>query len=146
MLEHNGAAEAAAERFQEYVKDIEPGLRKKAPHLKRDEAYAIIALGLFMACEEFKEELRELRAAHPVEQRMSEAEDAARLEWLAHHGAALRIDPNNMRWYVHAPYHTRISSVDNVERFESFRAAIDAARKAAARTEGNRSPIDGDRT
>lgn len=51
--------EDAQTRFKQYVKDIEPGMREQAPHLKRDEAYAVIAFSLFVAWEELKAELED---------------------------------------------------------------------------------------
>lgn len=63
--------EAARIRFKQYVKDIEAGMRAKAPRLNQDEAYAVIAFSLFVACEDLKaerDEARALLAASPVEQ------------------------------------------------------------------------------
>jgi len=55
-------------------------------------------------------------------------DDTKRLNFLAHHGAALRCDDQmeGGGWFVRAPYHTEISSVDGRERFPTLRAAIDA--------------------
>ncbi|MBU9679740.1 hypothetical protein KTF37_23130 [Burkholderia multivorans] len=53
--------EAARVRFEQYVKRLEPGMRNKAPNLKRDEAYAVIAFSLFLACEELQAERDEAR-------------------------------------------------------------------------------------
>ncbi|MET3929518.1 hypothetical protein ABIE51_001405 [Lysobacter sp. OAE881] len=57
------------------------------------------------------------------------ATDAKRLDWLAHHGASLRNDcqAEGGGWFVIAPYHIGISSVDGRARFATARAAIDAA-------------------
>ncbi|MDN8092104.1 hypothetical protein QZN29_11100 [Burkholderia multivorans] len=53
--------EAARVRFEQYVKRLEPGMRNNAPNLKRDEAYAVIAFSLFLACEELQAERDEAR-------------------------------------------------------------------------------------
>ncbi|AWD90816.1 hypothetical protein HOT12_gp34 [Burkholderia phage vB_BmuP_KL4] len=58
----------------------------------------------------------------------AEVTDSARLDWIAHHGISLRQDPDTKRWFLVAPYHTKIECVDSHTRFESARAAIDAAR------------------
>ncbi|MBH9662033.1 hypothetical protein JAO06_12585 [Burkholderia multivorans] len=58
----------------------------------------------------------------------AEVTDSARLDWIAHHGISLRQDPDTKRWFLVAPYHTKIECVDDHTRFESARAAIDAAR------------------
>lgn len=56
-------------------------------------------------------------------------QDAARLDWLAHHGASLRKDHDGARlWYLVVPYHTG-TPVDDYPRHPTPRAAIDAARK-----------------
>jgi hypothetical protein len=54
-------------------------------------------------------------------------EDGARLDFMAHHGMALRNDPKDRLWFLVAPYHTGTSCVDDFQRFDSARAAIDAA-------------------
>lgn len=62
----------------------------------------------------------------------SEARDAARLDWLAQHGASLRQDPNDSLWYLVAPYHMGNAIVDDHKRAISPRAAVDAAMQAQA--------------
>ncbi|MBU9406002.1 hypothetical protein KTE46_10000 [Burkholderia multivorans] len=62
----------------------------------------------------------------------AEVTDSARLDWIAHHGISLRQDPDTKRWFLVAPYHTKIECVDDHTRFESARAAIDAARAGEA--------------
>ena len=52
--------------------------------------------------------------------------DAERFDWMAHHGASLRNEPGE-GWFVLAPYHTGIPSVDGRIRFPTARAAIDSA-------------------
>lgn len=52
--------------------------------------------------------------------------DAERFDWMAHHGASLRNEPGG-GWFVLAPYHTGIPSVDGRIRFPTARAAIDSA-------------------
>ncbi|PRG40428.1 hypothetical protein [Burkholderia multivorans] len=73
--------EAARVRFEQYVKSLEPGMRNNAPNLKRDEAYAVIAFSLFMACEELQAErdearieLEQLRAEQPAAAPIDECE------------------------------------------------------------------------
>ncbi|WP_322038376.1 hypothetical protein [Burkholderia cenocepacia] len=74
-----------------------------------------------------------LLAAHPSQpEPRAEVTDSARLDWIAHHGISLRQDPDTKRWFLVAPYHTKIECVDDHTRFESARAAIDAARAGDA--------------
>lgn len=71
--------------------------------------------------------------AHPGRpEPRAEVTDSARLDWIAHHGISLRQDPDTKRWFLVAPYHTKIECVDDHTRFESARAAIDAARAGEA--------------
>lgn len=49
--------EAEQRRFKQYVKDIEPGIRANSPNLRTDEAYAVIAMSLFIALEDIKADL-----------------------------------------------------------------------------------------
>ncbi|ULR75108.1 hypothetical protein JC1_36 [Burkholderia phage JC1] len=69
-----------------------------------------------------------------TQQPSGEVTDTERLDWLAWTGIAIRNDPASGRWYLKAPYHTRIACVDDFERFDTFRAAIDAARAREGRT------------
>ncbi|MDN7510965.1 hypothetical protein QZL91_15980 [Burkholderia multivorans] len=69
-----------------------------------------------------------------AQQPSGEVTDTERLDWLAWTGIAIRNDPASGRWYLKAPYHTRIACVDDFERFDTFRAAIDAARAREGRT------------
>ncbi|WP_254222762.1 hypothetical protein [Burkholderia multivorans] len=64
----------------------------------------------------------------PTAASSSEATDTERLNWLAWTGIAIRNEYASGRWYLQAPYHTKISCVDDFKRFDTFRAAIDAAR------------------
>lgn len=59
--------------------------------------------------------------------RRPEGTDSTRLDWIARNGISLRQDPTTNRWFLVAPYHTNIECVDSHTRFESARAAIDAA-------------------
>ncbi|WP_254213292.1 hypothetical protein [Burkholderia multivorans] len=69
-----------------------------------------------------------------TQQPSGEATDTERLDWLARTGIAIRNDHASGRWYLQAPYHTNIACVDDFERFDTFRAAIDAARAREGRT------------
>jgi hypothetical protein len=53
--------------------------------------------------------------------------DAALLDWLAYTGAGIRRDPDGKGFFLDAPYHTGISSVDDYKRFATAREAIAAA-------------------
>ncbi|MEY8173673.1 hypothetical protein [Burkholderia multivorans] len=64
----------------------------------------------------------------PTAASSSEATDTERLDWLAWTGIAIRNEHASGRWYLQAPYHTNIACVDDYKRFDTFRAAIDAAR------------------
>lgn len=61
-----------------------------------------------------------------------EIRDGARLNWMAQHGAQLRSDPKDSRWYLVMPYHTGISCADDHLRFDTPREAIDVALRTTA--------------
>lgn len=67
----------------------------------------------------------------------SDAHDAARLDWLAQHGASLRKDPNDSLWYLVSPYRMGNAIVDDHKRAVSPRAAVDAAMEATSAEVGS---------
>ena len=52
-------------------------------------------------------------------------QERKRLDTVAYYGAALRRDPKDGKWYVIVPFHSGISSVDSLIRFDTAREAID---------------------
>jgi len=71
---------------------------------------------------ELSEEIRDLRAQLASAQR-----DAKRLDFMAYHSTSLHIDPKDGRRFLSAPYHTGIACIDDHQRFDTTREAIDAA-------------------
>ncbi|EEE04604.1 hypothetical protein [Burkholderia multivorans] len=68
----------------------------------------------------------------PQPEPRAEVTDTERLDFLARTGIAIRNEHTSGRWYLQAPYHTKIACVDDFKRFDTFRAAIDAARAGEA--------------
>ncbi|MDN7970637.1 hypothetical protein QZM91_24100 [Burkholderia multivorans] len=109
----------------EFVRDVLKADRRTTPD--RDAIIEECASYLDRKWDSAAELLRALKTT-PTAASSSEATDTERLDWLARTGIAIRNEHASGRWYLQAPYHTKIACLDDFERFDTFRAAIDAAR------------------
>lgn len=118
-----------ADQMRAYAESVAAPLEERVLQLLRDLSDTRAAA--IEGVQQIYGDAKKLKArAEAAEREPDEARrDAARLDWMAHHGASLRHDndSSDQGWFLVSPVHTGIASVDNRERFPTARAAIDAA-------------------